>query len=195
MEKKRFFTTRMIAVTGVLTAIEVILQLIGNHIGTININLSLIPICLGAILYGPFVGGFLGLVCGAIVIASPSTSYYFMPVDPLGTIITCLVKTTVAGVVAGFVMKLFKEHKLAGAITISILVPVINTGIFAIFVEIFFRKMLEDIVTGGLFSNTTAALFMGMIGINFIIEVMSTPILVPSIYKIVESQSKNKSIE
>ena len=130
MEKKHYFNTKMIATTGILVGIEILLQIIGNYInpGFANINLSLIPIVIGAVLYGPVVGGFLGLVCGVMVIISPSTMQIFFSASPVGTILACILKTTVAGVAAGLVVKLFKgEKKIYGVILASILVPSIKT--------------------------------------------------------------------
>ena len=200
MEKKKYFTTKMIATTGILVGIEIVLQIIGNYInpGFANINLSLIPIAIGAILYGPVVGGFLGLVCGVMITISPSTMHFFMPVNPVGTILACLLKTTLAGVIAGFVCKLFKpEKKIYGAILASILVPVVNTGIFSIFAVIFFKPILEGMVAANpeIYANIGVALIIGMIGINFILEIISTVILTPSLYKIIEHTTNNTNID
>ena len=194
MEKKRFFNTRMIATTGILLAIEIILQILGNYIvipgGFASLNFSLIIITLGAILYGPVVGGFLGLMSGILTIFAPATMSYFFSVSPVGTIVTCLLKTTVAGIVAGLVMMIFKKkkHELAGAITVSILVPTINTGLFAIFCLLFFMKRLQEINP----ENIASALFLGLIGFNYIFEILTTTIVTPSLMKIMESASKNK---
>ena len=200
MEKKKYFTTKMIATTGILVGIEIVLQIIGNYInpGFANINLSLIPIAIGAILYGPVVGGFLGLVCGVMITISPSTMQFFMPVNPVGTILACLLKTTLAGVIAGFVCKLFKpEKKIYGAILASILVPVVNTGIFSIFAVIFFKPILEGMVSANpeIYANIGVALIIGMIGINFILEIISTVILTPSLYKIIEHTTNNTNVD
>lgn len=194
MEKKHYFNTKMIATTGILVGIEILLQIIGNYInpGFANINLSLIPIVIGAVLYGPVVGGFLGLVCGVMVIISPSTMQIFFSMSPLGTILACILKTTVAGVAAGLVVKLFKnEKKIYGVILASILVPVINTALFSIFALIFFMPLLQSMISETM-PNIAAALFVGMIGINFILEVISTVILAPSLYKILEHAGINK---
>ncbi len=194
-ERKRLFNTKMIAVTGILTGIEIILQVIGNYINPSfsNINLSLIPIALGAILYGPLVGGFLGLVCGVMVILSPSTISIFFAVSPVGTIVTCILKTTLAGVISGLVMKLFKKNNFVGSIVSSALVPIINTGLFAVFAALFFKENLNALVASNsaLYPNLAAALFLGFIGLNFIIEIISTVILTPSLYKIIEQNSRN----
>ena len=200
MEKRKYFTTRMIATTGILVAIEIVLQVIGNYInpGFANINLSLVPIAIGAVLYGPVVGGFLGLICGVMVLVSPSTMQFFMPVSPVGTILACILKTTLAGVVAGFVAKLFKqEKKVYGAIIASILVPIINTGIFAIFAVLFFKPILEGMVIASpeLYADIVIALIAGLIGINFVLEIISTTILTPSLYKIIEHSTNNKNLD
>lgn len=193
MEKRRYFNTRMIATVGVLTAIEIVLQVIGNYVvpgGFTSLNFSLIIITLGAILYGPVVGGFLGLVSGTMTILAPSTLSYFYSISPLGTILTCLLKTTLAGVLAGLIMMIFKKYnkKTAGSIVASILVPIINTGVFAIFCLLFFMDRLTEINP----NNIASALFLGMIGINFIFEILTTSIVTPSLMKIMEHVSTNK---
>ena len=186
MEKRKFFNTRMIATTGILLAIEIVLQVLGNYIvipgGFANLNFSLIIIALGAMMYGPIVGGFLGLVSGALTLFAPSTISYFFSISPLGTILTCLLKTTLAGVVAGFVANaLKKNHDTLASILVSIIIPLINTGIFSIFCILFFKSRLQEINP----NNISAALFLGMIGFNFIIEIIITLIVAPSLYKIV----------
>ena len=190
MRNNRFFNTKMIATTGVLLAIELVLQLIGNYVvipgGFANLNFSLIIIALGAILYGPVVGGFLGLVSGVLTIFSPSTISFFFFVSPVGTILACILKTTLAGIAAGFLMKPFKEkNEILGAILVSILVPVINTGVFAVFCLIFFMDILKGINP----NNIAGALFISLIGFNFILEVLITAIIAPSLYKIMKHVS------
>ena len=176
MNKK--ISTRNIALTGLLAAIEVVLQLLSYIIPTaVNINLSLIPIALGALLMGPIAGGFLGLISGVIVLVSPNTVSVFMAISPFGTILTCLSKTTVAGLVAGFIAKALRnKHDVLGAILASIVIPVINTGMFIIYTYIFFKE--------GLGLPTFASIFTAFIGINFLFEVVSTLLLGPSLYKI-----------
>lgn len=186
MEKKKFFTTKMIATTGVLLGVEIVLQLIGNYVvipgGFANLNFSLIIITLGAILYGPIVGGFLGLVSGALTLISPSTMSYFFVVSPIGTILACLLKTTIAGIVAGFIFNALKnKNDLLGSILASLSAPILNTGIFAIFCVIFFKQRLLEINP----NNISAALFLGLIGINFIFEIIVNIAIVPALYKIV----------
>ena len=196
MEKRRFFNTRMIATTGMLLALEIALQIIANYVvipgGFANLNFSLIFIALGAILYGPIVGGLLGLISGILTLFSPSTMSVFFTISPVGTVLACLLKTTIAGIVAGIVSKLLKsKHDLLSSILASLIVPVLNTGIFAIFTIIFFKPLLAGINP----DSMAAALFLGLIGFNFIFEVLVTAIVTPSLYKILlQVGSKNREI-
>lgn len=172
-------TTQQIVGTGLLLALEIIFQIIGNYlqIGPVNINLSLVTVVLGAVLYGPLSGAVLGFFNGLIVLLSPSTIAIFMPISPVGTVIACLLKCTIAGLVAGLLFKLFKnKNNLVGLIIASILVPIINTGIFSVVCLLFFRPFLESGVSET-FPNIVAFLIFGVIGINFIVEIVSTTVI------------------
>ena len=187
-KKSNFFTPKVIAATGVLTTIEIVLQIIGNFIaiGPVSINLSLIPIALGAILYGPACGAFLGVINGLAVIFAPSTMAIFMPMNPLGTIFLCILKSTLAGIVAGYIYRIFKKKlPLVGAVIASISVPVVNTGIFAAGCLLFFRDFLNDPGVIGNLPNMYAALFIAVIGWNFIFELAANTILSPAISRVV----------
>ena len=177
MNKK--ITTQQIVGTGLLLALEIIFQIIGNYLqfGPVNINLSLVAIVLAAVLYGPLSGAILGFFNGIIVLFSPSTIALFMPISPIGTVLACLLKCTLAGLIAGFVFKLFKnKNNIVGLILVSILVPVVNTGIFSLLCLLFFRPFLESGVSEA-YPNIGAFLIFGVIGINFLIEIVSTTVV------------------
>ena len=71
MEKKRI-STRTLTGMALLTAVVVILQFLGAFIrfGPFSISLVLIPIVVGAALYGPLAGAWFGLVFGLVVLLS-----------------------------------------------------------------------------------------------------------------------------
>lgn len=175
----KMFSVRTIIVTGLLLALEIILQVLGNYIqiGPANINLSLVPIVLAGVLCGPFSAGLLGFFNGILVLFSPSTMGIFMPINPAGTAIVCLLKCTAAGVVSSFVFQVIhKKNRMVALIVASILVPVINTGLFTLGSLIFFRPFLESGVNDA-FPNIGAFLIFGVIGWNFLIEVASTALV------------------
>ena len=173
-------TTQQIVGTGLLLALEIIFQVIGNYLqfGPVSINLSLVAIVLAAVLYGPLSGAILGFFCGIIVLFSPSTIAIFMPVSPFGTVVACLLKTTLAGLLAGFVFKALKnKNQLLGIILASILVPVINTGIFSAICLIFFRPILAGGANDESFASMMTFLIVGFIGWNFLLELGTTVVV------------------
>ena len=176
---KKKFDTKAIVTTGLLLALEIIFQIIGNYVqlGPVNINLSLVTIVLAAALGGPISGAIVGFFNGIMALFSPSTLAIFMPISPVGTVIACLSKCTIAGLVAGFIFPLLqKKNTILALVVISLLVPIINTGIFVACCLIFFRPFLESGVSET-FPNIGAFLIFGLIGWNFIFEIITTPIL------------------
>ena len=185
MEKKRIFNTKMIVGTALLLAVEIVLQLISTVLPTaVNLNLALVVITIGAILYGPVVGGFLGFVNGVIILSSPNTVTVFMSISPVGTIITCLTKTTIAGILAGFLYKwISKKNDFVGAIVASAIVPFVNTLMFAIYTSFFFIQ--------GLGLENFGQVFTVFIGINFIFEIVINVIICPGLYQILKRVRAN----
>ena len=68
-------------------------------------------------------------------------------------------------------------------IVTSILVPVVNTGIFVVGALTFFRPILEE--NSGSFANIYEFLFIGMIGWNFIFEISTSIVLIYPLYRLV----------
>ena len=94
--------TKKIAGVGLLTAVVVVLQLLGSfiHFGPFSISLVLIPIVVGASLYGVLSGAWLGLAFGITVLISGNAAA-FLAVNPGGTVVTVLLKGALAGLLAG----------------------------------------------------------------------------------------------
>ena len=182
----RFFTTKNIVSLGLLIAATVALQAISIIIPTpVNMNLSLIPITIAAILYGPIAGGIIGLVSGVMVLVSPNTVTMFMAISPVATVFACLTKTMIAGVVAGLVAKLCYhfDKKILGAVLASILVPVVNTGIFVIFCLCWFME--------GLGLTSFGMIFTALIGVNFLIEVVMNVVICPTLNNVLQHVKHN----
>ena len=175
--------TKNIVITGLLLALEIIFQIIGNYfqIGLVNINLTLITVVLAAVLCGPLSAAILGYFNGLMALFAIPTLTIFMPANPYATVVLCFVKCTVAGIVASYIYKLLKnKNRLVALVAASAIVPVLNTGIFALGCLLFFRPYLESNV-GDLFPNVGAFLIFGLISWNFVFEFVSTVILGPTI--------------
>lgn len=181
MNKKSIFTPKFIAGVGILTAVEVVLYIVGTFfpIGVTNINLALIPIALGAMFYGPFCGLFLGAVNGVATLLTPGVQAYFMDTKTfgelaiLGTILACMLKCSCAGLVSGYIYKSKIKNDIVRVVLASLIVPVVNTGIFLIFAAIFFNYDMQAII------NTVFTF-------NFLIEFLGTAVLSPAIIRIIK---------
>lgn len=178
---------------GLLIAISFVLTIIGNNIsiGPVAINLSLIPIAIGAIMYGPIAGLAIGMVNGLAVLLAPSTSV-FLSHNVFFTIVTCLLKTGLSGLIAGFIFKLFKKVNYSLAVILScVLIPIINTGIFAGCVFLFFY----DLLLKGQGANAFVYFCLTIVGWNFIFELLVSSILSPTIIHVTRTVQKRRKDE
>ncbi len=99
--------TKKIVGIGLFTAIVLVLQFLGGGIkfGMFSISLVLVPIVVGAAVYGWQAGAWLGFTFGVAVLLSGDAAA-FLAVDVAGTVLTVLVKGTAAGLCSGLVYKL-----------------------------------------------------------------------------------------
>jgi uncharacterized membrane protein len=99
-------STRNLVMYAILTAVVVLLQFMGSFIrlGPFSVSLVLVPIVIGAAILGAKAGAWLGFVFGLVVLLSGDAAA-FLAVNVPGTIITVLVKGTLAGCVTGLVYK------------------------------------------------------------------------------------------
>lgn len=192
--KNRLLIKKMTGIA-MLAVLVCIFALISNYItiGSVNITLSLIPIVIGAIVFGPLAGFILGLVNGVMVLLAPSTAL-FLSFNVWITIFVCLLKTGLAGLFAGFLFQwLKKKHLKLGVILASVSVPIINTLLFALSCMTLFLPLIESMTPDA--TSTYAFIFLSMIGINFIIELLINSILSPAILTIVHYVFKNQFSE
>ena len=186
--------TKKLVTTALLTAVIVVLQTVasGIRIGPFTPTLSLIPIIIGALLYGPMVGGFLGAVFGVIVIigvltGSEPMSTMMMQTNPVMTVVLCLAKGIAAGVIPALVYRALKDkNDLVATALAAILAPVSNTGIFSIGLITVFMPIAEQFAAQLGFPNVAKFLFIGIIGTNFLFELAVNVVLVPVVKRILK---------
>ena len=200
MENKRI-QTRTLTGLAILTAVVVVLQLLGSFIrfGTFSISLVLIPIVVGAALYGAGAGAWLGFVFSVVVLLMDSA--VFMVINPLGTILTVLLKGTLAGFAAGLVYRLLsksgvflvveaKERDVwrtdLGVAVAAIVCPVVNTGLFLLGCLLFFMPTISEWAAGAGFSSAGKFMILGLVGANFLFELLFNIILSPLIVRLIE---------
>ena len=183
--------TRKIAGVGLLTAVVVVLQLLGSfiHFGPFSISLVLIPIVVGASLYGVLSGAWLGLAFGITVLISGNAAA-FLAVNPGRTVVTVLLKGALAGLLAGAVYKAIeKKNKVIATIVAAIICPVVNTGIFLIGCRLFFFDTIKTWAAG---TNVFVYMITGLVGFNFLFELGLNIILSPTIVKLTKLGRKEK---
>ena len=80
-------------------------------------------------------------VAFSVMVFITGDAAFFLSLNVIGTIITVLVKGTVAGLCAGLVYKLLvKFNNYLAVLVAAIVCPIVNTGIFLIGCSIFFFK-------------------------------------------------------
>lgn len=192
---KNPFTVRNIPFIAILLASEIVLQVIGNYIalGPVSINLSLVTIALGAIMYGPWCGLLLGVFNSLFVFLSPYTMPFY-EASVVGTIVTVLIKSSAAGFFSGILYHLLKKvNNLLATIVAAISIPLINTGLFIVGSLIFFMDYVRSVTPEG--QNAIYFLFIGMTGWNFIFEISVTAILTYPIYRLITFYNQRKQIQ
>ena len=177
--------TRKITGTAILMAVVVVLQLLGSFIrfGPFSISLVLVPIAIGAILFGPLSGFILGLTFGIVVLLSGDAAA-FLAVDIPGTIITVLLKGSLAGLLSGVAYKLIHNKKF-GSFVAALLCPIVNTGIFLVGCLIFFMPTISAWSKAAGFENVGAFMIIGLVGANFLFELFVNIIMSPTLSRII----------
>jgi len=168
-----------------LSAIVVVLQLLGSfiHFGPVSISLVLIPIVVGAAVYGPTAGAVLGGMFSIVVLLQPDT-VFFHNITVIGTIVTVMVKGTLSGWLSGAVYRLLaKRNEWVAVFLAAVVCPIVNTGIFALGCRLFFWDAL--MILGG--GDAVTFLFTGMIGINFIAEFVTNVVCAPVILRVLKA--------
>ncbi|MBR2788862.1 MAG: ECF transporter S component [Erysipelotrichaceae bacterium] len=173
------------AVIAIFAALIVVLQCISTFInfGSFPITLTLIPIIVGAAVFGPYVGLLLGSVFGIVVAimvvtgADPSGAT-MLAIHPVITISVCIIKGALAGYVSGLIYQAFsdKNEKL-GIILAAAAAPLANTITLFLCLIIFFE-------------SSFAVMVSALMSINFIIELMTNVILAPGLLTLIHRWQK-----
>lgn len=175
------------------TAIVVVLQMVGGGIkvgGLFSISLVLVPIVVGAAVYGWDAGLWLGFAFGGAVLISGDAAP-FMAVDVLGTVVTVLVKGMACGLMAGLVYKLFaRRSRLLAVVLAALVCPIVNTGVFLIGCRLFFFDTIAQWGAAAGFANAQDYMFLGLAGVNFLVEVATNLLLAPVITRLIKIGKK-----
>lgn len=181
------------------TAIVVVLQVVGGllpKIGTFSISLVLIPIVVGAAVYGPKAGAYLGGVFGVVVLIGCITGTdaggsVLWNANPFLTAVICILKGALAGLASGAIYTVLARkgktsNKVTGTIVAAVICPVVNTGIFVLGLAVFFQDILIAWAGG---SSVVYYILVVLIGINFLLELLVNLVLSPVIVRIIQAKA------
>lgn len=192
MLKQRRIETETLVLGAILTALVVVLQLMGSFVrfGPFSISLVLVPIVIGASKCGVKIGAWLGFVFGLVVLLSGDAAA-FLAVDVFGTIVTVMVKGTACGLVAGLVYKLLAKYNIyLAVIAAAVVCPVVNTGIFLVGCVAFFMETVTEWGTALGFENAASYMFIGLAGGNFLFELATNIVLSPVVVRLLNIKKK-----
>lgn len=180
--------TKNLVGIAMLSAIVVVLQVVFGKVtvGPASINPVLVPVVIGAAVYGWAAGGILGFVSGVAILATGAADA-FLGFHLAGTIIVVLLKGTCCGLAAGLIYKLLSKNSLVAVIAAAAICPVVNTGIFLVGCRVFFWELISGWAGG---ANTVVYMFTGLAGINFVVELGLNLVLSPTITRLIKIGSK-----
>ena len=193
---KRMDVKKLVGLSSLL-AIVIVLQLLSPYfkIGIISITLVLIPVVIGAIIYGISGGAILGGAFGIVVLIQCATGIdaggaILFTNRPVITALLCIIKGVAAGASSGLVNSLLKNKIKNQMVAISlsaVIAPITNTLIFCACLPIFFYSTLVEWASG---SNLLYYTIVVLVGWNFVVEFTLNAILSPVIMRIVNIRNK-----
>lgn len=172
--------TKIRKMTGValLMALVVVLQMVSGMIppvGGFTISLVLIPIVLGAALYGPKTGALLGatfsvvVIIGCITGTDPGGAMVFQA-NPILCIVLVLAKGVLAGFLSGAVYTVLKgKNETLAMVLAAAVCPMVNTGTFIAGMAAFFIDVLAAWAGGG---DILGYVLSGLVLCNFVPELI-----------------------
>ena len=176
---------RMVGIA-LLMALVVVMQFVSGIIppvGGFAISLVLIPIVLGAAIYGPGAGALLGATFGAVVYINCITGAdlggaMVFQANPALCFLVVMGKGMLAGLASGFVYKLLKgKNPYIAMLCAAIVCPVVNTGVFVASMFAFFIEVLSAWAEGG---NVFGYVLTGLIVANFVPELIINVVFSPA---------------
>lgn len=174
------------AAIALLMALVVVMQFISGLIppvGGFSFSLVLIPIVLGAALYGPSAGALLGATFGIVVYINCVTGAdvggaMVFQANPVLCFLVVMGKGMLAGVASGFAYKLLKGvNPYIAMLCAAIICPVVNTGVFIACMLLFFVDVLNAWAQGGALAGY---ILTGLVLVNFVPELIINIVFSPA---------------
>lgn len=169
---------KRMAVMAMLMALIVVLQFVSAMIppiGGFTISLVLIPIVIGAAVYGAGAGALLGATFGVIVLVNcisgaDAGGHMVFQASPVLCAIVVIGKGLLAGLASGWLYRLLKnKNAYIAMLSAAIVCPIVNTGVFLVCMTMFFADVLA-VWAGG--SDIFGYMLSGIVLLNFVPELI-----------------------
>lgn len=186
--------SRTLVGMAIFTALVIVLQQMAGmiRIGPFSPSLVLIPIVIGAAVYGAKAGAWLGLVFSVSVLIACITGqdaggYLMWGINPAMTAGIVLAKGVAAGFLAGAVFRALQHrNQLLATVVAAVVCPVVNTGIFLAGTLAVFRPLLNQWMAASGFENMGTYVITGLVGLNFLVELAINLLLSPGVVRILK---------
>ena len=186
---------------GLLIALIFVMQSITAAIPPISgftISLVLIPIVLGAALYGPGAGAILGAAFGAIVFVNCVTGadaggQMVFQAGPALCFLVVMGKGILAGLASGWVYKLIggKANGYVAMLCAAVICPVVNTGTFVLCMLTLFPDVLA-VWAGSMGGDILVYVFSGLLLMTLVPELIINVVFSPAGQRILQAVGKKK---
>ena len=182
-----------------LMAMVIVLQFVGSMIppigGTVSISLVLIPIIIGAAVYGPGAGAILGATFAVVTLincitgADPGGAMVFQA-NPIMCILVVCGKSILCGLASGGIYALIsKKNAYVAMLCAAIICPVVNTGVFVTCMLIFFKPVLSAWAGG---TDVITYVLTGLVLCNFVPEMILNVVFSPAGHQVARIAKKSK---
>ena len=197
--KKQAFSIRAMTQLALLTAITLVLAYtpIGYlPLGPFNVSFLAVPVCIGAVVMGPGVGAFLGLVFGLTSFGNAlsggsAMGVALLSVSPAGYFVQSVVGRVLMGLCVGLIFRALSRltgRSLASYVTAAVCAPLLNTVFYMGLMCLIFYNcdyVQNMIATTG---ATNPILFvLAVVGVQGVIEVLVCGVIGTIISKAVDA--------
>ncbi len=175
-------TVRKITICGVFAAIICVISFLPIRTLGLEITLSMVPVAIGATVFGPAIGSVLGGVFGVI---SFIQCFGFSPfgatllsINAFYTALVCIPTRILAGFLAGVVAKAAAKKETLSLVLGSILAPVLNTVFFmsALCLAFYNTEYIQGFVS--VLGAVNPIMFILLfVGINGLVEIIAGAVI------------------
>ena len=197
--KKQAFSIRAMTQLALLTAITLVLAYtpIGYlPLGPFNVSFLAVPVCIGAVVMGPGVGAFLGLVFGLTSFGNAlsggsAMGVALLSVSPAGYFVQSVVGRVLMGLCVGLIFRALSRltgRSLASYVTAAVCAPLLNTVFYmGLMCLIFYNCAYVQNLVATTGAANPILFVLAVVGVQGLIEILVCGVLGTIISKAVDT--------